>query len=135
MVGVVGHVEHWGLGSREHESLQAQLYLPVWQVPDRFWTLLANGTGYVARTTGNTGDITEAIRQGSEKVESSAALYDVRPMEEIVSRSISTQRLTMFLLSVFSALQLIPSQVVLFRVISLLPGPRPHPIVVPRCIV
>jgi len=74
-----------GLGSREHENLQAQLYLPVWQVPDRFWTLLANGSGYVARTTGNTGDITGAIRQSAEKVVSSAVLYDVRPMEEIVS--------------------------------------------------
>jgi len=108
--------------------LQAQLYLPVWQVPDRFWPLLANGSGYVARTASGASDVAHSVRQAAEKVESTAVLYDLRPMEEVVSRSISKQRLTMFLLTAFSALALVLSSVGIYGVISYLTGQRTHEI-------
>ncbi len=128
IVGVVGHIQHWGLGAREHENLEAQLYLPIWQIPDRFWPLLANGGGYVARTTGSPVGLASSIRQAAEKVDPSAVVFNVVPMEEIVAHSISTQRLTMLLLSVFSGLALVLSTIGIYGVISYLTGQRTHEI-------
>jgi predicted permease len=128
IVGVAGHVEHWGLGAKESENIQSQLYLSVWQVPDRFWPLLANGGQYIARTPSTSPGLVAEIRQVAERTDPTSAVYAVQPMQEIVARSVAKQRMAMLLLSVFSTLALMLSAVGIYGVISYLAGQRTHEI-------
>ena len=52
IVGVVGHVKQWGLDEDSTAPFQAQCYLALTQLPDKFMPLVAKGVGVAVRTGG-----------------------------------------------------------------------------------
>ncbi|MGE5647459.1 MAG: ABC transporter permease [Acidobacteriota bacterium] len=118
IVGIVGHVNHWGLDSDANAPTRSELYLPLSQIPDAFMKGVAASTTFVVRTAGDPLAAVPAMRAAIAETGADSTVYSVRSMEQVVAASIADRRFSLLLLGVFAALALLLAAVGIYGVIS-----------------
>jgi predicted permease len=124
IVGVAGHVKHWGLDSDSSSTVQAQCYLALPQTPDHFLPVLASRVAVVLRSAGSPQAQVAPVRRALEHYNSQAVMYESDTLDGVISDSLAARRFAMALLGIFAALALIMCCVGVYGVVSYLAGQR-----------
>jgi predicted permease len=128
IVGVVGHVRQWGLGTDRKSAVEAQFYYPFMQLPEKVMPLAADAVAVVLRTARDPAAVMGLVRHAVEQMDPREVIYGTQTMDEVVVGSFAARRLSMILLGIFAVLALALSCVGIYGVISYVVGQRTHEI-------
>jgi putative ABC transport system permease protein len=117
IVGVVGDVRHWGLARPSNPMI----YWPQAQASRNFLT-------FVLQTSGDPAALSGAVRATIAEIDPLLPAGELRPLDEVVSRSVRAERALMILMGAFGAVGLVLAAIGIYGVMAQLVAIRTHEI-------
>jgi predicted permease len=118
VVGIVGHVKHWGLDTDANSKIRSQMYIASRQFPDSVMDLASTGADFVVRTAGDPHALVPTLKRTITGINGKMVMFGEETFTEIISDSLSARRFTRLLLGVFAGLALALAAVGIYGVVS-----------------
>ena len=124
VIGVVGHVRHWGLAGDDQAQVRAQLYYAFAQIDDRLVRRWSELMSIAVRTKVEPLSVVEPLRRELRGASGDQVLYEVRTLEQLARASLARQRFLLVLFSVFAGVSLLLACIGIYGVLAYLTGLR-----------
>lgn len=128
VIGIVKHIKHLSWEADAQSTVRFQMYANYNQIPDQYFAQATRAMSLVVRTNSEPLALAPAVRRQVLDVDKDQPVYNVKPMEELITASISQQRFAMLLIAVFAGVALALSAVGIYGVMSYSVTQRSHEI-------